>query len=331
MGDWEIAEEAGALLLRGHFDVYTLMPTAQMGPLALLMAGLLPSPVYMLSLCALMAGVLALAVSTPPPSRRLYTVALAAGILLAWPWSAFGIQGHADEALVVLGGVAMVSAYERRWHGAMVAAFLVAIAAKPTAIVLLPMLFLGSQSAAVLALAGMTAIWMPFFLSDPAGFLAAGRGPGEVWPGSIHAMFGVELESAFPRWVRPTQLVGGMALVWALTRFRTPAAALVAVLAFRALLEPGAWNYYGTALAAAGLLLDTRNFRGPWVTALGFVAFAVVLDTPISAAGGHARMAAIVIALTVALTVRSRLISPDGSSWPQRTRRGAQTGDRVRV
>jgi hypothetical protein len=305
-GDWEIAREAGEILIGGGLDVYAQMPTAQMGPLALLLAGALPGWLYLALICALLPVILLLALANQAPTPRLYSVVTAGGILLAWPWVAFGRQGHADEALVVLGAAVMVVAFERHRSTWVVAAFLLAIAAKPTAVVLLPLVFMSSRRAGVTAVLGTALIWLPFFVADPGGFLAAGRAPGDMWPGSLHTLLGAEPYTGFPIWVRPVQLVGGLLLVWVLVRHRSAAAAVVGVFAFRALLEPGAWNYYGTAIAAAALLFDARNLRWPVVTALGAASFAAVLSTPISTLGGHVRLAAISIALVVVVVIPSR-------------------------
>jgi hypothetical protein len=296
-GDWEIARDAGEIVIGGGLDVYAQMPTAQMGPLALLLAGALPGWLYLTVICALFPAILLLALANQAPSARLYAVVTAGGILLAWPWVAFGRQGHADEALVVLGAAVMVVAFERRRSTWVAAAFLLAIAAKPIAVVLLPLVFMSSRRAGITALLGTAVIWVPFFLADPGGFLAAGRGPGDMWPGSLHTLLGAEPFTGFPVWVRPVQLVGGLLLVWVLAKHRSAAAAVVGVLAFRALLEPGAWNYYGAAIAATALLFDARNLRWPAVTALGAVSFASVLNTPISTLGGHIRLMAIAVAL----------------------------------
>jgi hypothetical protein len=318
-GDWEIARDAGEILIGGGLDVYAQMPTAQMGPLAILLAGALPGWLYLTLICALLPVILLLALANQAPSARLYSVVTAGGILVAWPWVAFGRQGHADEALVVLGAAVMVVAFERRQSTWVVAAFLIAIAAKPTAVVLLPLVFMSSRRAVAIAALGTAVIWMPFFLADPVGLLAAGRGPGDMWPGSLHTLLGAEPYTGFPVWVRPVQLVGGLLLVWVLTKHRSAAAAVVGVLAFRALLEPGAWNYYGAAIAAIALLFDARNLRWPAVTVLGTVSFASVLSTPISTLGGHIRLAAIALALVVVVAIpssmpRRRPDKPGGST-----------------
>jgi hypothetical protein len=322
MGDWEIAREGGDLLLGGHLDVYAIMPTAQMGPLALLLGGGLPGELYLATACLLFPVLLLLIMTGQPMTRRLHLLMASGGMLLAWPWVAFGVQGHLDEALVTLGAVGMVVAYEQRRDTWLWIAFLVAIAAKPTVVVLLPLVFMRSRRAGLYALIGTGLIWAPFFLADPAGFIAAGRGPGDIWPGSLHALLGAEPHSGFPAWVRPVQLVGGMTLVWALARYRSAAAAVVGVFALRALLEPGAWNYYGAAIAAVALLFDARNLRWPAVTALGAVAFASVVSTPVSPIGGHLRLAAIALVLVVIFvfpssTHRRRLDEPGVSTESQ--------------
>lgn len=306
MGDWNIARLAGDFLLGGHFDVYAAMPKAQMGPLALLLAGALPGWAYLAVACILLPLLLLLVMMSSPPSVHLHGVVLIGGLLLAWPWTALGVQGHLDDALVTLCAVSMAVAYEQNRRGWLAAALVLALAAKPTAIVFLPLVLMRSRRAGVAALIIATAIWAPFFLADPIGFLAAGRGPGDVWPGSLHWLLGAEPYSGFPMWVRPAQLVGCLLLCWRLTHHRGPAAALLGVLGLRTLLEPGAWNYYGSALAAVGLLFDMRHLRWPLATSLGVLSFATVLSTPISTTGGYVRLFAITATLALAAGVFGR-------------------------
>src|ERR1035437_8773350 len=58
MSDWDAATTGGHYLLSGHLTVYADKPRVQMGPLALLLAGVLPGTVYVVAVCALLPLVL---------------------------------------------------------------------------------------------------------------------------------------------------------------------------------------------------------------------------------------------------------------------------------
>ena len=304
MSDWDAATTGGHYLLSGHLTVYADKPRVQMGPLALLLAGVLPGPVYMVAVCALLPLVLWIVTLPYPPTRQTYLRALIGGMLLVWPWAAFAVQGHADDALVVFGVLAMVSALALHREVWVVTGFLVAIAAKPTAILFLPLAFMHSRRAGILATLGGGLLWAPFVLADVPGFLAAGPGQGELWPYSVPALLGSVPHTGIPGWVRPAQLVGGVALCWFLARRNGPAAAAVGVFAFRVLLEPGTWNYYSTAIIAAAIMLDLqrgqRGQRVPWVTLLAFVSFVSAFGVPLPMAQGVVRILALTGVLALA-------------------------------
>jgi hypothetical protein len=257
----------------------------------------------MVAVCALLPLLLYLVSLPYPPRRQTYRRLLIGGLLLAWPWAAYGVQGHGDDAIVMLGVVLMVTALEFDREGGVVAGFLVAIAAKPTAVLFLPLAFVHSRRAGLLATLGAGAIWAPFALANVSGFLAAGSGQGDLWPNSLIDFLGGHPHTGFPGWVRPVQLVGGLLLCWVLARRSGPAAAVVGVLAFRVLLEPGTWNYYSTAVIAAGLMLDMhRGYRAPWVTLLGFVSFIATFGVPpLSLGQGIVRLLALAGMLTFAV------------------------------
>jgi hypothetical protein len=293
MSDWDAATTGGHYLLSGHLTVYADKPRVQMGPLALLLAGVLPGTVYVVAVCALLPLVLWIVMLPYPPTRQTYLRALVGGMLLAWPWAAFAVQGHADDALVVFGVLTMVSALKLRREFWVVAGFLVAIAAKPTAILFLPLAFMHSRRAGILATVGGGLLWAPFILADVPGFLAAGPGQGDLWPYSVPALLGSVPHTGIPGWVRPAQLVGGVALCWFLARRKGPVAAATGVFAFRVLLEPGTWNYYSTSVIAAAIMLDLhRRWRVPWATLLAFVSFVSAFGVPLTMAQGVVRKGA---------------------------------------
>ena len=244
--------------------------------------------------------------------RQRYLIFFVGGVLLAWPWAAFAVQGHGDDALVVTGVVAMVSALKLRRGAWVVGGFLLALAAKPTAILFLPLAFLHSRRAGVVATLAGGLLWAPFVLADVPGFLAAGHGQGEMWPYSLPDLLGGVPHAAFPVWPRLIQLVGGVAMCWFLARRNGPAAAVAGVFAFRVLLEPGTWNYYSTSVIAAAILLDLHKGSNiPWATILGFVSFVTAFrNPPISLAGGLVRILSLTGVLALAFTAKQELSVP---------------------
>jgi hypothetical protein len=315
MSDWDAATTGGHYLLSGHLSVYADMPHIQMGPLALLLGGALPGPVYVVTVCVLLPLVLWIVTRLYPQTRRTYVCALIGGMLLAWPWAAFGVQGHADDALVVLGIVVMVSALSLHREAWVVAGFAVAIAAKPTAILFLPLAFMHSRRAGVLATLLGGLIWAPFVLANVPGFLAAGSGQGELWPYSMPALLGSVPHAGIPAWVRPVQLVGGAGLCWFLGRRRGPAAAVAGVFAFRVLLEPGTWNYYSTSVIAATIMLDLYCCGTvPWATLLAFVSFVSAFGAPLSVAQGVVRILALMGVLALAFAGGKAKMSRSGEA-----------------
>jgi hypothetical protein len=168
----------------------------------------------------------------------------------------------------------MLLGQRRRSPVTVVAGFLLAIVAKPTAVIFLPLVFLTSPAALMAAIAGSILIWAPFVLADPIGFLEAGRGYSDVLHGSTLALVGVEPYSGLPSWVRPLQLIACLVATWWLATRRSWAAAVAGVLALRTLLEPATWNYYSTSVMAGAMLFElSRGARVPLLTLLAFSTF----------------------------------------------------------
>ena len=311
MGDWSIAVAGGHYLLSGHLTVYADMAYVQMGPLSLVMAGVLPAPIYLAAVCALLPLVLWMMARSYPPTSQTYLITLAGGMLLAWPWAAFALQGHGDDALVVVGVVAMVSTFKSHREIWVIAGFLIALAAKPTAILFLPLAFMHSRRAGMVATLAGGLLWAPFVLADVPGFLAAGQGQGFIWAYSLPDLLGGVPQTLLPGWLRLIQLVGGLAMCWFLARRRGPAAAVAGVFAFRVLSEPGTWNYYSTSVIAAAILLDLhRGWRVPWATLLGFVSFVAVFgEPPITLGPGLVRIVSLTGVLVLAFTAVHRVRS----------------------
>lgn len=325
--DWRFAVSGARYLLSGHLSIYADMPQVQMGPLSLVLAGVLPGPAYLITLCALLPLALWMMMRPYPTSIMTSAVALTGGLLLSWPWAVFAVQGHGDDALVVFGVLAMVLGRRSGREACVIAGFLIAIAGKPTAVLFLPLAFATSRRAGIIAALGGGAVWAPFVLSNVPGFLAAGRGQGKISPFSLPDLLGGVPYAAFPGWVRPAQLIGGLVLCYLLVRRFGPASAVAGVFVFRVLLEPATWNYYTTAVIAAAVLLDLdQHRRVPWATLLAFVSFVAAFHTPAAMLPGIVRIVSLTGVLAMACTDTrlrprndSRPVDPPNGSQPAGT------------
>ena len=134
-------------------------------------------------------------------------------------------------------------------------------------------------------------------------------------------MLGKPVGAAFPAWVRPVQLLGGVAICYLLAKRRDPAAAVLAALAFRVLLEPGAWPAYSSSLIAIALLLQSSRglaialAAGSWVFAYTY---------PLNAVEGIARALLLTGVLLVAVNpeLRSFVVRPRLGRRPESRGRG---------
>jgi hypothetical protein len=301
VSDWPIAVEAGDYLLDGHLDVYAKHPGAQMGPLALVLAALLPGLLYSGVVGALLPVFILLVLDTRR-TQQVGPATFVAASLLAWPWATFAVQGHGDDALVLVGLAVVLMSHGPKRHLGVVGGFLLAIAAKPTAVLFLPLLLLSSRRTFWAGVGGAGLIWAPFVLADPVGFLAAGHGFSDVVPGSLAALIGIEPMSGYPEWVRPLQLAGGVLACWWLASRCGWQAAALGVVAWRTLLEPAPWNYYSASLIAVAAVFDhARASRVPVASLLAFATFAMYyVADPMPTAVGLLRLLALAALLFLA-------------------------------
>ena len=315
--DMDVAQRAGRMLLDGHLDVYALEPLAQMGPLALAIAGALPTSAFIVALTAVLYGALITVFRTQEVVPDLVTTF--AAVLVGAAWHQFAVMGHADDALV-LSGVMLICYAERRrvpWLAA--AGFVLAVAAKPTAVLFLPLVFLVSRRAAIWAVVGMAVVWLPFALADLTGFLTAGRGVVGAMPYSIPGILGAPRFGDYPVWVRPTELVAGLVACWLVGRKVGFTQSVVVVYALRAVLEPGTFSLYWVSIILAGFSLDlsTRQ-RIPWFTIVGLTGWCVTFNYALTGMTGFSRLA-LLIGLGVA-AVRTRTSA--GRAKPSSLSRG---------
>lgn len=285
-GDVLIGLAAGRELLHGHLSVYADIPGAQMGPLSLLLAGALPRGVYVALTCALLAVFLLLVERAADWSpRRL----MFAGVLLTAPWAFYAAEGHIDDALVLVAAAGILSSLREERHEAAAMFAVLGLAAKPTAVIALPLLLLASRRALLLAVAGGALVWAPFALADFHGFLAAGHGIAYVQPHSLPGLLGAPAYTGFPGWVRPVQLLVGLALTGLAARRIGAAQALLLAFVVRVALEPGAWPSYTSSLIGLALLVDSRRTI-PAATACAAAAWAVGFSHPLDLSRGVLRL-----------------------------------------
>jgi hypothetical protein len=277
--DWSVAKSAGGQLLSSAgLTVYTDHPQAQMGPLALAVAGALPKPVYVTVVSLLLVLFLRLcevSVRSTTNKRDVHTCLAIGGAILIYPWSDFASQGHADDVLVLVGCALLLRAVTLRSPRLAVAALALAMAAKPTAVLMTPVLLLFGSSTIIVGLFVSLAIWAPFFMADPVGFMRAGRGVTEVRPGSFPDFLGYELWGPTPAWIRLLALGGGVLLCLFLVRRGEIARGLVLAFSWRAAVDPNPAQCYASSVIAIGLLVDVGSRRVPLTAGVGSLGWLV--------------------------------------------------------
>jgi hypothetical protein len=315
----------------GGLHLYGEHPEYQFGPVAVVLAApvaRMPDAVDQLAamLAASVLGLIAFAsvirtlVATgSSASRGVWTVT---GVAFVVVWADVAVRtAHVDDAIalaataVALAATATATAETGTRTGrraAVVIALGLAAAAKPWAIAFAPLVIAANggrihhRSLRDLALVGVIAVagWAPFVVADHATLDTSSF---EIVndPTSVLRAFGVDAATT-PGWVRPAQLVGGFALAaLAVTRGRWLAAVLAAV-AWRLLLEPGAHRYYTAGFVLGALLVELRHRprRVPVATLVGAVVLEVTaIPGGPEVLGRSARAAVVVLALVAACAI----------------------------
>jgi hypothetical protein len=331
---WHFFDDAAHGLLgdpppgeRGGLHLYAEHAEYQFGPLAVVFAApiaRLPDAadevVAMLAASAL--GLVAFAAVTraltwtgAPASRLVWTVT---GVVFVVVWADVAVRtAHIDDAIALAGtaiALAAVAAPDRAGRrAAVVLALGVAAAAKPWAIAFAPLVFatnggrIDRRGVRDLALVGAIAIagWVPFVVADH-GTLDTSSFEIVNDPTSVLRAIGIDAATT-PGWVRPAQLGGGFGLAMvAVRRARWPAAVLAAV-AWRLLLEPGAHRYYTAGFVLGALMVELRHRPGrvPVATIVGAIVLeATAIPGGPEAIGRSARAAVVVLASAAALAGR---------------------------
>lgn len=326
---WHFFDDAAQLLAGGGdgtgLHLYAAHPEFQFGPLSILAA--LPFTVFgeragswIAMVVGSAAGVLAFwfllrTVLTlgARPSRLTATIA---GVLFVVVWGDVAVRtAHIDDALALAATAAAVWACASGRAVPTAVLLGVAAAAKPWAIAFAPLALAvpGPRPAARLLLVAAVPVltWAPFVLAEPAT-LDVTEFRIDVDPTSTLRALGVDTAET-PGWARPAQLLGGLALAtWSVRRGRWHAVVLAAV-AWRLLLEPGAHRYY-TAGAVLGALLieltaDAARGRGRRRVALPWRSAALAATLELTALPGApelvartARLGAVLAALAAVAT-----------------------------
>jgi hypothetical protein len=308
--DWRIARAAGRDMLHGAgFDVYGRHPDAQMGPLALVLAQL-PRTLYIVGVAGAVAVPLLCLTplilnrsAGPGPTlpRRLLT-GCCCGVLCVLPWSQLAWKGHADDALVLVGGATCLAAWSSQHRHAWpvsLCGLAVALAGKPTGVLFAPAVICSPQAALAVITVG-SVIWGPFAVANGHALLSAGRGVMPVARGSLPNLLGDPLGGRPPAWVRSGQLVGGLAMAAAGAWRRHPGEGATLAFICRAALDPSPAPAYSIPLVV--LCAGPDVGRGmPTRTALAFVSWK--LSQPVLAGGsGVPRLVSLLILAAVVTT-----------------------------
>ena len=325
---WHYFRDAAHLLVSagsgGGLDLYLAHPEFQFGPLTVLVAAplaFLPSSLGTygaLGLGSLLGAVATLGIELTVRQARVSAMngwwwsRIAGELTLAIVWADVAVRtAHLDDA-IALASVAMAcAAVAHDRSGWATAGLAIAVAAKPWAIVFIPLAIVrpGRLKAARIGaiLAAVAATWLPFVADEPGTVGAAGSFTIRNAPSSALRALGFA-DPATPAWVRPAQVVAGLVLAFALVRGQRWEAVIMAGLAVRLMLDPGVHHYYAAGLVLGVLLWEStvRAGRLPTIT----VATAVIMEVtptglhPSGLAGG------LRLALTAGLIIAAFVWAP---------------------
>ncbi len=192
--------------------------------------------------------------------RLLTTLVVGAGVMIVWSYNV--AQWHHLDDAMALSFTAFACLLIQRRRAWWLVGLLVgtAIAARPWALMLAPVLIglpRGRRSpAAMLTVAVAAAWWAPFVLGASGTFHALSTFPVPVSPGTAWWLIGVHGDVY--RWLRPVQFVGGIALgVWVAKRPGNAwLAAPLAAIALRVLTDPYPATYYSMGPVLFALAWD---------------------------------------------------------------------------
>ncbi|HEY6962495.1 MAG TPA: hypothetical protein VI408_11450 [Gaiellaceae bacterium] len=196
---------------------------------------------------------------------------LVGGAMLLHTWQrAVDPMGHLDEVLAMTFAALAVWAVATRRRWTLVAAVALAAASKAWGVLLLPLCLVVGVPALGAAAALVLLAYVPF---------GVGAYTQAVDPASGLAALGVHA-AQMPGWVRPAQVVLGLALATACVLRRRWGGALAAALGVRLALDPQVYGYYTPSFVLAALVLDLAALRRPLpvATLATYVCLEVVPD-----------------------------------------------------
>lgn len=281
-GDWHYFVQGSQLLVAGGpgggLHVLADHPRLHMGPLSLVLAwllrlgntnGLARAEVLMWLLAPVTLLLLERAARRwRDEGDRTWEqlVVLAGGWLLLRSWTtAAGAMGHLDDVLAMtFAALAIWSAAARR-PDLLALSVGLAAGASAWAVVLLPLCAAPHlprpRRALAMGAAAVALPWLPFVLADRATVTPTSFSQ-PIDPGSALRALGAT-GAAMPHWIRPAQVLAGLALAVLLVRSGRFAAGLAAAVAVRIALDPAIYDYYTPTLVLAALALDLVALRRP--------------------------------------------------------------------
>ena len=282
VGDGPTGDADGLRLYADH-------PELQFGPVVVLAALPLTLPGSDVGELAAMALASALAVVVvrllydaigllhPGAAAPRWWEAAVGGAVLVVTWGDVAVRtAHVDDAIALAATVAAVHALGCGRAGRATALLTLAAAAKPWAVVFVPLLWLfpgrSGWARPVVAAGAAVATWVPFVIAAPETLDAADFGITND-PTSVLRALGFDAATT-PGWVRPVQLVGGLLAVGLVVLVGRWPGAILAGISWRLLFDPGAHRYYtvGFVIGALVLELTARPGKPPWFTVVGAVA-----------------------------------------------------------
>lgn len=250
-----------------------------------------------------------------PPRAATPPLLLAGGLVVIVTWADIAVRtAHIDDAIALAATVAALRWTMRDRTTAATLMFALAAAAKPWAVMFVPLALLpigpGSWRRPIIAAGAAVATWIPFIVAEPDTLDTSGFEITNDPTSSLRA-FGIDAATT-PDWVRPAQLLGGCLLVGALALAGRWPAGLLAAVSWRLLLDPGVHRYYTAGFVIGALLVEQqiRPGRTPWFTIGAAIVLEVSAIPDIAVGPGQAaRLAVLAGALAVAMLVT---IPPQG-------------------
>lgn len=223
----------------------------------------------------------ALEVRRPADRLAVQLTTLVGGAMLLETWAfAAGQMTHLDDVLATAFGALAVWAVARRNALLLVVAIALAAASNAYGVFLLP-LCLAPRLAhpyrtTAAAIGAMALPWLPFVLADPKT-IGGGSYTQAIDPSSALWALGVHAQ-LMPHWVRPAQVLLGLALATVLVRRGHWYSVLAVGLAVRLALDPQVYGYYTATFLLGALVLDLAGARRPLpvATLLTYVAIRTV-------------------------------------------------------